>query len=36
MLRAGIDPSTNALGTLILTFTLGGTALALWLTRQQA
>ncbi|MBS0563262.1 MAG: ABC transporter permease [Proteobacteria bacterium] len=36
MLRTGIDPSINALGTLIVTFTVGAAALALWLTRQRA
>lgn len=35
MLRTGLDPSINALGTLILTFTVGGAAIALWLTRQR-
>lgn len=33
MLRTGLDPSINALGTLILAFTLGTSAIALWLTR---
>lgn len=36
MLRTGLDPSINALGTLILTFTLGAAGSALWLTRQRA
>ena len=32
-LRTGLDPSINALGTLILAFTLGTSTVALWLTR---
>lgn len=36
MLRTGIDPSINALGSLILVFTLGISAVALWLTRYRA
>jgi len=35
MLRTGLDPSINALGTLILIFTLGSSALALRLTRYR-
>jgi len=35
MLRTGLDPSINALGTLILFFTLGASAVALWLTRYR-
>lgn len=33
MLRTGIDPQVNALGTLILAFTIGTAAIALRLTR---
>lgn len=35
MLRTGLDPSINALGTLILLFTLGSSAIALRLTRYR-
>lgn len=35
MLRTGLDPSINALGTLILLFTVGSSAIALHLTRYK-
>ncbi len=35
MLRTGLDPSINALGTLILLLTIGSSALALRLTRYR-
>lgn len=35
MLRTSLDPSINALGTLILAATIGSTILALWITRYR-
>ncbi len=35
MLRTSLDPSINALGTLILAATIGATILALWMTRYR-
>ena len=35
MLRTSLDPSINALGTLILGATIGSSAVALWITRHR-
>lgn len=35
MIRTGLTPAVNAIGTLILLFTIGSTVIALWLTRYR-
>lgn len=36
MLRTGLDPSINALGSLVLIMTMGTAGVALWLTRYRS
>jgi spermidine/putrescine transport system permease protein len=36
MLRTGLDPSINALGSMVLVMTIGTAGMALWLTRYRS